>query len=404
MIDHELFNKHLKGKKLVILGDSKYSIGKNKKEIKQVLANYDAKIVDVSKPHDAILIGHKHQSLHYLKKDSKLLFERELQTNQLSELEQKAHQMIRNLLQMDNITIEWLEIGDGLTEEELLKIEQKIKRPLPSAIRSFYQLFGHFKLLWSFKNPPVKGRQVYIGKTLYLHSGQHNGCINILPLNKVITEKWAKTYEFQLPDDKQVYPFDLYSYYHIISFELGEAEDPAIYLGEDHGVEFIPVQQLTFSKYINMLFGIYGYVNRFTNTSNWITDGAGYVFDLSHVVDEKDEINIEKSQANFVNLDTSNAKAIEQYKTQKWATIYQLLEEKAFAKALTEAKFFAKYDLNAYGVMLDIWAIENNEEMYYKGLEVFVARGFDLLSYEKETTHRQFIDSETYKTFREKLN
>lgn len=84
--------------------------------------------------------------------------------------------------------------------------------------------------------------------------------------------------------------------------ELSEAEDPNIYLGDDHGAEFNPVQNLTFSTYINRIVGIYGYLNRFTNTNKWITDGEGYVFDQAHVEDINDKKNKEKSLTGFVDL------------------------------------------------------------------------------------------------------
>ncbi len=397
--------KRIANARIGLVDDSKYNLGKSKKEIKQRLEVNGTKVVSCFDEHDITLLGKKHQSLHYIKKDAVILFDRELINTQITPLEQKTFSMIRNLIKMENITIDWLELGEGLTEKQLVVLEKKLKSPIPKALKDFYSVFGHVKLLWHFNNPPVKGRQVYTGNSLYIHSGQHDGCINILPLKKVLFENWKDSeYYFNFPEGKNIVLFDLYSNYHILGFNLSETEDPEIYLGEDHGVSFDPIKSLNFTTYIKMLLGIYGYTNRFTDTKNWIVKGEGYIFDLSTIVDKPDKNNIKASFDGFVHLNTSNTLAIEKYKEQTWSIIHRLIEEKEFEKALNNARILSKYDTDAFGVMLDIWVINEDEEMFFKGLAAFFRKGFNIKKYEKETKQTNYFATEKYKNFVQMLS
>ncbi|HHH50251.1 MAG TPA: hypothetical protein ENK52_04655 [Saprospiraceae bacterium] len=402
--------KDISGKKVSILSDSKYQLGKTQREIKEKLKTKGAEIVSDYDKSDFIILGKKNRSLHFLNDKHKILVEAELEAQEpkhftyFGGLAQKLFDMLRQLIAMDNVTVDMFEIGAGLTEKEFATIEKRLKKPLPKSVKEFYSVFGHVKMLWHFSNPPVSYRGIY-HKGLYLHSGQHNGCINILPLRKFLFENWKNPELYlSLPADKDIRLFDLYADYHIIGCELSNDEDPKVYLGSDHGVNFELINDLTFSVYINRVIGIYGYVNRFTNTKQWIIGGNGYIFDQFSVEDIKDDENIQKLSTGFVALDSANAAEIENYKRKSWEEIKDLLSQEAYKEAFVKARILSSSDLYACSVMLDVWVIEENEEMFYKGIAAFSGRGFDLEKYESETEQRTYLDKPEYGVLKKTLS
>lgn len=400
----------ISGKKVSILSDSKYDLGKTQKEIKKNLISKGAEIVSDYGKSDYVILGKKNRSLHFLNKNNNILIETELidekhnNLNYFQDLEQKLFNMLRRLISMENITVDMFEVGKGMNEEELEKIEKKLKKPIPKSVKEFYSVFGYVKVLWSFKNPPVSYREIY-SNSLYLHSGQHNGCINILPIKKFLFEDWKNPELYlSIPNDKDIRLFDLYSDYHILACELSDEEDPKVYLGSDHGVSFESLNNLTFSNYVKRSIGIYGYLNRFTNTNKWILAGNGYIFNQSHVEDIEDKHNKTKSIEGFVDLDSSNTEEIENYKDKSWETIRNLLSQKEYQKVFDKARTLSRYDLNAYSIMLDFWVIEENEDMFFKGIEAFFERGFDIEKYESETEQKKYLNTPEYNELKKTLS
>lgn len=400
----------IKGKKVSIISDSKYQFGKTQKEIKEAFKSLGAEIVSDYDKSDFVILGKKNLSLHFLNKKNNIIVETELidkkvnHFNYFEGIEQKVFDMLRGLISMDNITVDMFEVGSGVTEKEFEAIEKRLKKTIPASIKEFYSVFGYIKMLWHFDKPPETYRKIY-HNSLYLHSGQHNGCINILPITKFLFEDWKNPELYlSLPKDKDVRLFDLYSDSHIFGCELSNDEDPKIYLGSDHGASFDLLENLKFSDYIKTEIGIYGYLNRLTNTNSWLLDSSGYIFDQPHIEDIKDVKNIQKSNNGFVLLDTSNAKEIENYKTQSWEKIRHLMSQNEYKKAFEKARAFSSIDINAYSVMLDVWVIEENKEMFFKGIKIFSERGFSLNEYEIESEQRKYIDTSEYQEFKKTLS
>lgn len=434
--------EQLQGKTLEINTNSKFQLGKTQKAIREALALKGISNL-VTSSGDYMLLGRYNDCIHYLTDQDNLIFERELmESNDFSYtyfegLETKLYTMVRRLAAMENVRLDLFSIGEGLTEEEFETIEKKLKFPLPQAIKEFYRVFGHIQLLWHFKNPPHEGNW-YTGN-LYIHSGQHNGCINILPLRKFLFNKWKDPELYlDLPENKDVRLFDLYSDYHIVGCDLsGRNPDPLIYLGSDHGVDFRQLNGLTFSEYINREIGIYGYLNRFTNTNRWIKGGNGYIFDQSHVEDITDTENIEKASNSFVDLDTSNQEEIRKYVKRTKERIREIKQENDYNKLyeFLRTSYLWKYDNDAYAeirelvdhllnneddakydqiedilgmsqywdhdvtifnLVLDIQTIRGDSTFYFMDLKRAIKKGFNISEYEQTTQHRKFVETAEY--------
>lgn len=433
--------EQLKGKTLEINTNSRFQLGKTQKAIREALASRGISNL-VSSSGDYMLLGRYNDCIHFLDERHKLIFERELMERSpishtyFEGLEQKLYDMVRHLGAMENVRLDLFSIGEGLTETEFEAIEKKLKFPIPRAIREFYSIFGHVQLLWHFKNPPHEG-SIYTG-SLYIHSGQHQGCINILPLRKFLFNNWKDPELYlELPEDKDVRLFDLYSDYHIVGCDVSDSPDPQVYLGSDHGVDFAPLKGLTFSEYIKKEIGIFGFLNRFTNTSRWIKGGNGYIFDQPYVEDIKDLENIEKAGKGFVDLDTSNQEEVLDYVERTKERIAELKDEgdhkrlydflrrsylwrydqSAFAEVRElvdrllsgedEDKYddvldllgmsqYWDHDVSIFSTILDIQTITDNAERYFVYLKRAILQGFDLSAYERSTRHRKFVGTAEY--------
>jgi hypothetical protein len=376
---------------------AKYRLGKNGKAVKILLESHGATIKNyASKEHDYVLLGLEHSFANLYDRTGSLIFENELieqpavELKYFQGLEARFYDMLRRLYKQPNVSFDFFSIGKGLTEDDFAKIEKKFKRKLPAAVKEFYSIFGHIKLLWSF-NRPSQTRRFYLDKNAHcLHSGQHEGSIHIMPLTRVLSEDWGKYHS--IPENKNLKIFDYYSLYHMLSFELSDKDNPDIYRGEDHGVCFDHLPSLSFSTYINMVIGAYAYINRFKYLEFWTNSQQDSILD---------EANLSQACSGFLDLDFDNKKAVEKYIVKTWEKINEQLHKGDLKQAFELARWFLKYDVKAYAVCLDFLASDQDEAHYFHCLQSAIENNFDLADYEKTTQYRQFLDTAAYREIKE---
>ncbi|NOQ72634.1 MAG: hypothetical protein GQ574_11560 [Crocinitomix sp.] len=68
----------------------------------------------------------------------------------------------------------------------------------------------------------------------------------------------------------------------------------------------------------------------------------------------------------------------------------------ALIRRVDRGSQYWKHDVTIYGMILTIYAKSNNPDDYYNTVYWAVKHGFDLETYEKNTTDRQFINTEKY--------
>ena len=398
----KLLSERIKGKQFHILGEgSTYQFGNNLEEINATLLGAEVSEFNKKSPGD-ILIGSESTFSHHLNsnKNGTFVFERELLDEPTQDrsyfkgFEAKFFDMLRQLHQQANVSLTYLSMGDGMTEEELARIETKLGRKLPRAVREFYQIFGELKLLWEFKKPRIR-KDTYINSNSYcIHSGQHQGSMHIMPLTQVLFEDWRGN-DHYMPEGVDLKIFDYYSLYHMLSFELAELDDPILFLGEDHGAGFEKME-VTFSSYLKMIVGVFGYINRFKHLQFW-------------TVNEKEGIqepeNWNKAVEGFVSLDFSNQHEIDQYIKRTWERIHEALENEAYDKAYDLASDeFWSYDVKANAVVLDVLTHRGSEDEYFEWLGYAMEDKFDLAEYEANTKFPGFITHEKYIAIKEKAS
>lgn len=309
--------------------------------------------------------------------------------NYFNRFEDRFYEMVRQLHQQANVRLTYLSLGQGLTEAEIEALEAKAGKKIPAAVKEFYQIFGHVIFLWEFKKP-YTSKETLLGSNSYcLHSGQHQGSIHIMPLQQVLLEDW-KEEEHHFPEGTDLRIFDYFSMYHMMAFEMGDSDDPQLYLGEDHGAGFDPIQP-TFSAYVNALVGIYGYLNRFQHMEFWTTDESDSLLE---------ERNWKLAASQFVSFDFTNRHAIKEYVRETWERIEGGIEREAWDEVYNIASAFYEYDIKANGTVLDILTIRENEEEYFEWLGYAIEDGFDLDAYEVETQFKTFMQTERYKALK----
>lgn len=388
----ELVTDKIKDKTIVYVSGGKYKTGKEK-ELKEALAAHGAINPQrySHKPSDYVLIGQQHSFLNMVDRSGTLLFENEIiaaeprELHYFKDFEKRFYDALRVLYKQKIISLGYLSLGKGMTEDEFKKIEKKTKQKIPAAVKEFYSIFGHLQLLWNFDRPSFDGYRRADRDMLCIHSGQHQGSINILPLKKVM-ENWSNPPYSNPPEGIEIKVFDFYSEPHQLAFHLSGDDDPIVYSGDDHGAGYNK-EDLRFSEYINMLPGIYCYLNRFLHLQLWTSNEKDYLFTPE---------NIKIATEGYVSIDFSNKREVDRYIKGTWENINDKIKQGKYEEAYEKARWFTRYDKNVFYTILDLATLLNDEEDYFGWLEAVVEEGLDLENYEKTSEHRKFLDSENY--------
>ncbi len=258
----KLIKKEIEGRQIEIYTESKKFILANKKgDVKNMLENYGAVVKKFNKDQDIyLLIGRDFfVSGNYSYINRKYLFEDELLENHLQlsffpNLKRDFYNMIRSLLQREDLYIHYFSIGKPLSEDDFEKYEKKLKRKIPLAVKEFYSAFGHIQILWDYKEPYVD-RRVRAGKAWNLDAyDNHIGSLQILPLKTVLFEKWDE--HFDVDNDLKI--FDFYSEYNMIALDLDSGENPTMYKGDNYGNTFTDHSTMNFTDYICLTLNLHG--------------------------------------------------------------------------------------------------------------------------------------------------
>lgn len=281
-------NTLIKGKRFLLPSDvKKYSLG-SKQKVKEYIENQGGFIVrNKYEPEefDYILIGTQISDFGYsaaghlkLYPKAKILFEQELM-NELQEENvylksffQDCMDRFRDIFSHDDILVAYYSVGKPYKSEDFKKIEKKFKKNIPAAVKEFYAIFGKIKLIWSYCSVNTK-RSFYNEKDAYnLISntcGEMYGSIQILDLNKVLSEDWTKhEHAVHLKSGKSLKIFDYYSDENMAAFDF-EDDNPLVYIGEDYGATFEDCKPMPFSDYLKLIINSYGFFHR-----NYLFEGT----------------------------------------------------------------------------------------------------------------------------------
>lgn len=263
----QLIKQKIEGKQIDVFTESKkFALANKKGEVKSLLEENGAIVKKFNKDEDIyLLIGQDFMaSGNYFYRNRKYLFEGELVENQsgplsfFPNLKADFYDMMRELLQRKDLYVHYFSIGKPLTDEDFEKYEKKLKKKIPLAVKEFYSLFGHIKILWDYSEPYVR-RGIRAGKAWNLDAyDNHIGSIQMLPLHTVLFEKWNE--QLTLDDSERV--FDFYSDYNMIALSLDSTENPTMSKGDDYGVTFNDHSTLTFCDYIHLTLNMRGLKER----------------------------------------------------------------------------------------------------------------------------------------------
>ncbi|WBV53532.1 hypothetical protein [Chryseobacterium gambrini] len=258
----KLIRKEIEGRQIEVYTESKKFILAGKKgDVKNRLENSGAIVKKFNKEQDVyLLIGRDFfVSGNYSYINRKYLFEDELLENHLHlsffpNLKRDFYNMIRGLLQREDLYIHYFSIGKPLSNEDFDKYEKKLKRKIPTAVKELYSAFGHIQILWDYREPYVS-RRVRAGKAWNLDANDnHIGSLQILPLKTVLFEKWDA--HFDVDNDLKI--FDFYSEYNMIALDLDSGENPTVYKGNNYGNTFTDHSTMSFTDYVYLALNLHG--------------------------------------------------------------------------------------------------------------------------------------------------
>jgi hypothetical protein len=198
--------------------------------------------------------------------DRPVIFEEELcvplpVADELAWFKPRLWAMLRGLLRHPAVVVNRFSVGLPNTEDELVRIEARLGRPLPRLLRAFYLQVGELQLLWAYRDEAAS----VAGEGMWNidDNDSHQGDINIWPLQVVLEGEWtSEEYGITpgLTENQKL--FDYYSEYHQMAIEVGNDEDPRLPLGEDYGACFDYAKPIRFSDYLSVLLHTYGFKER----------------------------------------------------------------------------------------------------------------------------------------------
>ncbi len=389
----KLDEKKLKGNTFSISGFSKkFRIAKSKSTVKGTL---EASGATVDKKGGKCLIGRETENFMTAFTNADYVFEGELEDRSyqdnfqyFKDIDLKFYDMMRKLLATDNIRFSFIRIGVPVTEAEFEKLEKKLKRPIPAAVKEFYSIFGEIRVLWDSRNPYKKTGVTAGSKSWSLdYHDNHTGAFQILPLKTVLFEKWDKEeYCFDVGTDLKI--FDPSSDYHMVALDITSEGNPMVYRGEDHGVQFRESAPFSFTDYINLTIGLYGTRERFSYFQ--MTD-----FNSAHNKSEAEiKAAITGKAAVDINNDAYLLPAIKEITTVVDAAIEQGDYDAALNKVLDLHNL--RYSL-FIDYKIDLARLKGEAADFAKSIFYYAKdAGFDWEAYEKEHAQNSIFEDKEY--------
>ncbi|BEV04480.1 SMI1/KNR4 family protein [Chryseobacterium gambrini] len=276
-----MMHRLIKDKRFLLPSEvKKYALGSKQKVKEYIEANGGHIIKDKYEPEefDYILIGTPIKDFGFsasrhlkLYPEAKILFEQELlnepkaESNYLKSLFQDYMDRFRDIFSHYDILVAYYSIGKPYTSEDFKRIEKKYRKNIPAAIKEFYSVFGKIKLIWTYCSINTK-RSFYdekdVDNLISSTCGEMFGSIQILDLNKVLSEDWTKyEHAVHLSSGKELKIFDYHSDENMAAFDL-ENDNPLVYMGDDHGATFEDYKPMLFSDYLKLTINSYGFFRR----------------------------------------------------------------------------------------------------------------------------------------------
>lgn len=298
----------------------------------------------------------------------------------------KLYDMIRELLATTNISITYIRLGVPVSEEEFEKLEKKLKKPIPKAVKEFYSLFGEIRILWTHRTPYTDtGRSASLKAWNMDYRDNHIGSFQILPLKTVLFEKWeAEEYCFGVGSDLKI--FDTSSEYHMVALDITDGDNPLVYRGEDHGIDFKEASPMLFTDYLHLCLGLSG-----------MRDRMEYFRLLINATNKSPE-EVKEAIAGTAKVDINN----DAYLIPKINELRQEIDP-LYAKGEFEAASDKVMDLHSLDEQLfieyrlDRDRLEQNEEGFASRMKYGVKdRRFDWQAYEEKHTGDPIFESKLY--------
>lgn len=161
------------------------------------------------------------------------------------------------------------EIRPGATADQIARAEAELGVKLPAAMRGFYAEANGLFLEWGTRG---SDREELTSPFGYPDYGQPVGCINLLPVEHVMSTEWEESChvnEIQddhwealygaVPDPRPVVGavcFDNYSKYHHGDLILGP--EPVVVVCTDHGADMDSSDSTDFANYLEATLSLYG--------------------------------------------------------------------------------------------------------------------------------------------------
>lgn len=368
----------------------KFRLAKTKKYVGGTLQELGATIV---KEGGKCLVGRETENFYTAFANADYVFEGELEDRSYQEsfeyfknFDLKFYDMMRGLLATDNISFTYISIGAPLVEEDFAKLEKKLKRSIPKAVKEFYSIFGELRILWKHRNPYINTGRNASKKAWNLdYHDNHVGSFQILPLKTVLFEKWEdERYCFDVGADLKI--FDTSSDYHMVALDISDEGDPLVYRGEDHGIQFREASPMLFTKYMDLCLGLYGTRER-----------LGY-FQLPGATHNKSEAEIQAAIAGKADIDINNdafiLPKIEEITTKVDKAIsienYKLAQDQLMDLHGLRQPLFDRY-------MIDLDRLQQKEDAFAKRIAYAVKdKKFDWQAYEQTNQGDPIFESKAY--------
>lgn len=263
----QLDSNKVKGQTFSITTFSKkFRLAKTKKYVKGALEELGA---SVEAKGGKQLIGRETESFGTVNQNGTFIFEGELEDRSYQQnfqyfknIDLKLYDMLRSLLATTNVRFTFIRLGVPVKAAEFEKLEKKLKRKIPTAVKEFYSIFGELRILWDYRTPyKDTARSADLKSWNIDYHDNHKGSLQILPLKTVLFEKWQdEAYCFDVGVNLKI--FDTSTEYHMVALDIMAEDNPLVYRGEDHGVQFREATPFLFTEYIDLCIGLYGIRDR----------------------------------------------------------------------------------------------------------------------------------------------
>lgn len=240
----------------------KFRLAKTKKYVKGALEELGGTVTNKGGKQ---LIGRETENFLTANKTGEYIFEGELEDrsyqkdfNYFKDIDLKLYAMLRELIAATNIRFTYIRIGVPVGATDMEKLEKKLQRKIPAAVKEFYSIFGELRILWDNRMPyKDTARSASLKAWNIDYRDNHQGSLQILPLKTVLFEQWdAEQYCFDVGTDLKL--FDTSMEYYPVALDISDEGDPFVYRGEDHGIQFREASPFLFTDYIDLCINHYG--------------------------------------------------------------------------------------------------------------------------------------------------